>query len=119
MAHTVRSIVHRGDVTFSIGSHTATRGRSPVYDGDVEWGVHCCGPARVAMTSWVGDEVRVECRLQCDAVATAGVSVRASGSAAVPIETENEFRRRDVTFEHGCDAFAFYGLEVTAPVSFS
>lgn len=118
MAKTVIFIFHGDDASLSAGSHVAERVRQVADDVDLELEVYCFGPAQAAITSPVDDEVHAEYRAQIDALVASGVRVGACLNAAVANETEDELRRRGVTLEYARDAFARYGLEGAAVVSF-
>ncbi len=118
MAKTVLFIFHDDDASLSAGSHVAERVRQVAEDVDLELEVYCFGPAQAAITSSVDDKVHAEYRAQIDALVAAGVRVGACRNAAVANETEDELRRRGVTLEYARDAFARYGLEGAAVVSF-
>ncbi len=118
MAKTVIFIFHGDDASLSAGSHVAERVRQIADDVDVELEVFCFGPAQAAITSAAVDEVHIEYRAQIDALAAAGVRVSACLNAAVADGTENELRDRGIRLEYARDAFARYGLEGAAVISF-
>jgi len=118
MTKTVIFLFHGDDDSLGAGSHVAERVRQVAADRGVELEVFCFGPAQSALIELSDDPVRVAYRTQIDALAAAGVPVGACLNAATANGTVEELTARGITLQYARDAFARYGLEGAAVMSF-
>ena len=118
MPKTVIHLFHADDASLSAGSHVAERIRQVASERGLELEVYCFGPAQNALTDDSDDPVRAEYKAQIDALVVAGVPVGACLNAANASGTAEELRGRGLTLQYARDAFARYGLEGAAVITF-
>jgi hypothetical protein len=117
MPKTVIHLFHDDDASLGSGSHVAERIRQVAGEQGLELEVYCFGPAQKALSD-TESAVRAEYNAQIDALVQAGVPVGACLNSATAVGTVDALTERGVKLQFARDAFARYGLEGAAVITF-
>ncbi|MFJ8630952.1 hypothetical protein [Streptomyces sp. NPDC093568] len=111
---TVIHIFHADQDSLATGAHVAERIRQVAADRGVELEVYLFGPAEQALL----DIDRAEFNTQIDALIERGVPVRTCLNIAAAAGAADQLAQRGIQLEFARDAFARYGREAAAVISF-
>ncbi|MCX4859049.1 DsrE family protein [Streptomyces canus] len=111
---TVIHIFHADQDSLAGGAHVAERVRQVAADRGIQLEVYLFGPAEHALL----DAANTDFNSQIDALIEHGVPVRTCLNIAAATGAADQLAQRGIQLEFARDAFARYGQEAAAVISF-